>query len=233
MSKLVKALEIARCVLESHNLSYYLDTGLLIGSLRHGGIVPTDYDVDMAVFLDSQHALDTFTRAFRNEDVDTDVASLASRRMGVHVRTVINGRVHANVLVDGDFHCDIWRHQPFSGDLYEQNRPWVYETMSNDSTNRRIWAPVWSSPEYSPETAGSLWLFDDVFPLASCSVFGKAFACPRRPVSFLRSWKHWGTEDFLKTPWPEATQQQMANMKRHTLLAQACLHSQRFPTLET
>lgn len=47
-------LRVVARVLEEHNVSYWLDSGTLLGAVRHEGLVPWDDDADIAYFWDTE-----------------------------------------------------------------------------------------------------------------------------------------------------------------------------------
>lgn len=50
VNNLYLLLQLVTCELKSSNIPYVIVGGTLLGSVRHGGLIPWDYDVDISVF---------------------------------------------------------------------------------------------------------------------------------------------------------------------------------------
>ena len=48
---LLKMLKAVTALCEKHNIRYSLYCGTLLGSIRHGGFIPWDHDVDLTMPL--------------------------------------------------------------------------------------------------------------------------------------------------------------------------------------
>ena len=48
----IKALKTIVSLLEAHNIIYWIDFGTCLGAYRHGGIIPWDWDIDIAILQD-------------------------------------------------------------------------------------------------------------------------------------------------------------------------------------
>lgn len=57
-------LEVVDDICRRHNIEYWLDGGTLLGAVRHGGFIPWDDDIDIAM---SQEGLDRFCQIAQNE----------------------------------------------------------------------------------------------------------------------------------------------------------------------
>jgi len=42
-------------ILDETNIKYFLDTGILLGAVRHNGFIPWDWDVELSVFSDEAY----------------------------------------------------------------------------------------------------------------------------------------------------------------------------------
>ena len=61
-----RMLEILReidSICRRHNIQYFLDGGSLIGAVRHGGFIPWDDDLDIAIMLDDYKRLKKYLMA--------------------------------------------------------------------------------------------------------------------------------------------------------------------------
>ena len=49
-------------VFEQHNISYWLDSGTLLGVIREGRMLPSDHDIDISIWQQSSVNLKTLLR---------------------------------------------------------------------------------------------------------------------------------------------------------------------------
>jgi phosphorylcholine metabolism protein LicD len=50
IGRLYQTLKIVDQIFTEHNIPYWIDGGTLLGAVRHGGIIPWDYDADIEIF---------------------------------------------------------------------------------------------------------------------------------------------------------------------------------------
>jgi len=53
----LRMLKVLDEICERHNLQYYLDWGTFLGAIRHGGFIPWDDDIDLAMYIDDYKKL--------------------------------------------------------------------------------------------------------------------------------------------------------------------------------
>ena len=194
-------------MLSRFNITFFLDTGGLIGSLRNGGFELTDHDLDVAAWIPDTDSM-TRLRAMQKEAAKQATTS-KNVPPNVTIIVVINGRLHANFLSSvngqGMGHVDIWRFNVTEGN-HSNVRP-----------------PAW------PEGPGID--KENLFPLGRCNFIGKIIPCPKRPYSFLKQWYHLKTSDLFISPGTKmyTAEESLASSNR----SMKCLENGGFPTLRT
>ncbi len=64
LDRLYKVIKYTTEFLEEHQIDYCIESGTLIGCVRHGGIIPWDNDVDIMIFKDGYDKLKTLMDKF-------------------------------------------------------------------------------------------------------------------------------------------------------------------------
>lgn len=211
----VVALDLTSCLLNKFNFTWWLDSGVLIGSLREGRPVFNDYDVDVGVYLDSPEAAQRFGEMVKWANTHKTPQEKSGSD---NVTIVRNGRGNVNLVF------------PHSGMHMDMFQYWHAATPANPDyakakkfTNKTgyMFTPNW--PDYGKGNES------DFFPLSSCSLFGRLFPCPKKPHAHLKR-----TKDFMKSNLfsglhiPAAFKDAVDKANEKT---QRCLEEQLVPTL--
>ena len=53
----IEILDVVDTFCRENNINYWLDSGTLLGAIRHGGYIPWDDDIDMVMFRDDYDKL--------------------------------------------------------------------------------------------------------------------------------------------------------------------------------
>jgi len=196
----------AQCMLTKWNVTFFLDTGGLIGSLRNGGFEVTDHDVDFAAWIPDDPSMERLRKMQKDAAAMVEEASVDVTR-NISVVIVLNARLHVNFLsrVNGEFigHVDVWR----------------FNVTPGNSSNVRT--PAW--PKASGMDKSNL------FPLGRCSFMGRVVPCPRRPYPFLKQWFHLKESDLFASPRTRAYPPEASRASSNRSMD--CLEGGGFPTL--
>jgi len=69
---LIEMLEYVVSVLENNNFPYWLYAGTLLGAVRHGGMIPWDYDIDIGIFHED---VETLISLFNDDNIKQNVVT--------------------------------------------------------------------------------------------------------------------------------------------------------------
>jgi phosphorylcholine metabolism protein LicD len=67
LERLYKVIKYITHFLEENQIDYCVESGTLIGCVRHGGIIPWDNDVDIMIFKDGYYKLKTIMNKYNKE----------------------------------------------------------------------------------------------------------------------------------------------------------------------
>jgi len=200
----------AQCMLGKWNVTFFLDTGGLVGTLRNGGFELTDHDLDFAAWIPDDGAMDRLRGMQKEAAAKIEAARKADAMpRNTSVVIVLNGRAHVNFLSsvndDGKFvgHVDVWRFNV---------------TVGNHSNVR---TPAWPG--------GSGIDKSNLFPLGRCNFMGRVVPCPHRPYPFLKQWYHLMASDLFVSPGTGAYKPEASRESSHRSME--CMEDGGFPTL--
>ena len=66
LERLYNVIKYTTKFLEKHNIDYCIESGTLLGSVRHNGIIPWDNDVDIMIFKDGYNKMKTLIDEYNN-----------------------------------------------------------------------------------------------------------------------------------------------------------------------
>lgn len=198
-------LRIFDAICKKHNFSYWLDYGTLLGAVRHGGFIPWDDDLDVAMLReDYERVLPMLKEEFLKYGIDVDERKEnLMKRIGVgyqHEKTGIWLDVFPVDAVKtdkkrNDIYYDLcsrmYKYQKFykknvlKGDrekLLKKKKELVFsiETISGNNTVL-LHGPEFEMPRFALHDKA------DIFPLKKISFMGYEFFAPNNCDRYLKN----------------------------------------------
>lgn len=99
-------LKIFDRICNKHNLSYWLDSGTLLGAVRHGGFIPWDDDIDVAML-----------RKDYNKAIDIFRCELPQDKYEINEGRGFYNKVVRIIYKDSPFQIDIWPFDEYKGKI--------------------------------------------------------------------------------------------------------------------
>ncbi len=200
-------LRIVDAIAKRNGIQYWLMYGTLLGAVRHGGFVPWDDDLDIALLEDDYEKLREILSSALPEGLEMQWwMTPGFPRMGI--MRVVDGATGCFVdiyphlqtpgALDSSGEKTDWE-QSYLAFMSKRNKPGAYKPLTDrDRTEIRYWieshkqgsgnrAGISVSPEYT--TASPLYwrtyFADDIFPLKHVSFEGFDFPVPIHPRAIL------------------------------------------------
>jgi len=153
-------------ILNRHELPFFFKSGVLVGALRYGGLMPHDYDADWGVYVENEASLERLWKAIDEiNDYLQQGSGLLSGDVGY------GNRSWDSMQADGVDMSMFWIVLPQRGNI------------EVDHIDLAIIVPNQTNPEellFLQDGQNHKVSKADVFPLIQCEFHGGAWPCPRR-----------------------------------------------------
>ncbi|DAZ96884.1 TPA: hypothetical protein N0F65_008845 [Lagenidium giganteum] len=158
-------------VLETHDITYWLDSGSFLGAVRHKSIIPFDQDADLGIDLAGYHKL-------RDSPIELpDSYHLQVWNSSIHPTETRTAELPARVIhKDSGLFVDIFVFMETKDDY-------------GDDVMGPIPSKLFNNCFHCPEIQDVGMLFQVpkkwIFPLATCPFAGARIQCPREPLKYV------------------------------------------------
>lgn len=187
-------LRIVCQTLEKHNLTYWLDYGTLLGAVRHGGFIPWDDDLDIAMPREEYYkACEFLGQELKEYGIHVDV--LGEKRMGV---IIWEGGIIMDIFPMDNIDADtVKSHQELRDKVHKYRKFYNHHNHLSQSElktekERIIGAlcrdnPLWyHNPEFMAD--GTVYDNDTIFPLKRIKFEQYEFYVPNNYDEYLKEY---------------------------------------------
>jgi|GEM_PF-435750 len=162
----IQALKDISSLLEAHQVLYWIDFGTCLGAYRYGGIIPWDWDIDLAIFEEDHDNVKKLLATLDPEKYQIQDWSSYSQP-----KTLLKLYVKETKNFIDIYHYKI--------DIVKKTLTYVY--TYKDSAFPDSWKRSDQLPSHSPLA------FDQVFPLKKANFDGLTVWAPNHVVNFLHT----------------------------------------------
>lgn len=175
----------ASVIFEAYNITYFLDSGRLLGSYRNGSLIPHDQDADMGI--------DERSFEFLQKNLIILPSKYALHVFGseIHVGGYRDKELPVRIVHKGSaLYMDVF--------VYVDSN----DTTSGDNTTGPIPSACFAGCKSCPRVGPGKWQFrvpyDWIYPIQSCSFAYRTLKCPAQPEKYLR---YMFGGDFMTPPY--------------------------------
>ncbi len=224
--RMLEMLQYIDAVCKKHKINYWLDSGTLLGAVRHGGFIPWDDDLDIQML---KQDYDNFLKIIENEELPSNIIIQNQKTDPNHIHTYTKVRDLDSIIEE--VHGIQYKYNGIFIDIFPIERTplfllkfsnIIHSQLRKMTASKKKYNPIFISlflqiennfifpiirylsrifrVSYYSHTLGVGFykkrIYDEIFPLQKIQFEGKEYPCPNNTDAYLT--RLYG--DYMKIP---------------------------------